>query len=359
MSNRHFPEAIGGLMRLSGTLTTKVIHHMPHLRNLVREWTELWQKCSNPSPFQRPEWLVPWAETFTPEKLHVVELRRGDELAGIAPMFAYDRHGETILAPLGAGITDYLDWLVSPDLASEGIVEILTALLDSDRSWNRIDLPDVPAWSTLLNYSEPGIFRWVSQELCPALQLPNQYAENRTAIPERQRKNLRTARNRIRRAGIFHVEIANCNTLPEFLDALFDLHTTRWQAFGMPGVLSESAIRSFHQRSAPELLQSGILRFYGLRFRGELIAVLHTVCGPDSICCYLQGFNPEFAFFSPGMQIIAAVVEDAAREGKKVVDFLRGSEPYKYAWGARDRKTSYLQVTRKELADQLSLRHAA
>ena len=57
---------------------------------------------------------------------------------------------------------------------------------------------------------------------------------------------------------------------------------------------------------------------------------------------YLQGFDPEFAWYSPGTQIIAAVIEDALREGKLELDFLRGSEAYKYSWGAHDSHTSRL-----------------
>jgi CelD/BcsL family acetyltransferase involved in cellulose biosynthesis len=65
--------------------------------------------------------------------------------------------------------------------------------------------------------------------------------------------------------------------------------------------------------------------------------------------CYLQGFDPEFRDFSPGAQLVGAVIEDAIREQKRAVDFLRGAESYKYAWGARDQITFRLQASRRAL----------
>jgi CelD/BcsL family acetyltransferase involved in cellulose biosynthesis len=339
-------------------LTTNIIREIASLQNISAEWTQLCEKCSRAGPFQRPEWLLPWLEAFKPQDLCVVELRRGRELVGLAPMFAYHWDACHILAPLGAGITDYLDWLILPELAREGIAHILIALHEMNQNWERMDLPDLPHSSALLEHSEIA-FKCTGQEICPAVLLCSESGSDKRVIPTGQRKNLRTARNRIRKAGGATVEIARLDTLPEFLDALFRLHTTRWRALGMPGVLSEVAIQKFHRRSAPELLRAGILRLYGLRFRGELIAVLHTLWGRDSAFCYLHGFDPAYAFFSPGMQIIAALIEDAAAQGKTVVDFLRGSEAYKYAWGARDTVTCSLQLSRRTLVQELCQMRAA
>lgn len=345
-------------MAYGQSLTTNIIRDSGSLQDISAEWTQLWEKCPRAGPFQRPEWLLPWLEAFKPQHLCVVELRRGRELVGLAAMFAYHWNGCHILAPLGAGITDYLDWLILPELAKEGIAHILIALHDMDQAWERIDLPDLPQSSVLLRHSQVA-FERTGQEICPAVLLASESGSEKRAIPPGQRKNLRTARNRIRKAGGATVEVARLDTLPEFLDALFRLHSTRWQALGMPGVLSEVAVQKFHRRSAPELLRAGILRLYGLRFRGELVAVLHSLWGRESAFCYLHGFDPAYAFFSPGMQIIAALVEDAAAQGKTTVDFLRGSEAYKYAWGARDSVTSFLQLSRQTLMEELCQMRAA
>ena len=346
-------------MPIAGELTTRVIRDCNSLRALRSEWTQLWERCPQLSSFQRPEWLLSWAEVFLPSRLCVVEVRRHRTMCGLAPMFCYERGGERVLAPLGAGITDYLDWLVQPEIAGEIIPKILECFANCDEPWDCLDMPDVRECSVLTKHGQILSVPPVSHQVCPALQLPNEASELRALMSERQRKNLRTARNRTQRAGAAQIEIANERTLPEFLQALLHLHSTRWQQFGMPGVLSEECVQTFHERSAPELLRAGVLRLYGLRFEGDLIAVLHTLSDSDTIYCYLQGFDPKYSFFSPGMQVIAAVIEDAIREGKRTVDFLRGAEPYKYSWGAGDRLTCHLEIGREEITRRLYDREAA
>src|SRR5262249_7465676 len=127
-----------------------------------------------------------------------------------------------------------------------------------------------------------------------------------------------------------------------FLDALFRLHSARWNSDGMPGVLCGADLRAFHSRVVQDLLPQNVVRLYGMRCSNRLIAVLYAIFERDIAYYYLQGFDPEFAWYSPGTQLIAAVVEDAVKEGKRQVDFLRGREKYKYAWGAQDRITTRL-----------------
>jgi CelD/BcsL family acetyltransferase involved in cellulose biosynthesis len=346
-------------MAFSGELTTRVIRDANSLRTFTAEWTELWKNCRELTSFQRPEWLLPWVDVFQPQKLCVVEVRRDGDLWGLAPMFCYDRGGDQVLAPLGAGISDYLDWLIRPQYAAETVLKIFACLLDLGEPWDILDLPDMPEISILTKHDDLLSLRHVSRQVCPVLVLPDGVCDLRAVLSERQRKNLRTARNRIQRAGTAQIEVATEQTLPEFLSALQSLHSSRWQNFGMPGVLSDERVQEFHERSAPELLRAGVLRFYGLRLNGELIAVLHTLSEQHTIYCYLQGFDPNYSFVSPGMQIIAAVIEDAIKQGKRIVDFLRGSEKYKYCWGARDRLTAHLQVSREDVARQLCQPEAA
>ena len=71
---------------------------------------------------------------------------------------------------------------------------------------------------------------------------------------------------------------------------------------------------------------------------------MYTLAERNVLYCYLQGFDPDYAEFSPGVQMIGAVVEDGVREAKQAVDFLRGREPYKYAWGAQDEPSFRLRA---------------
>jgi CelD/BcsL family acetyltransferase involved in cellulose biosynthesis len=144
------------------------------------------------------------------------------------------------------------------------------------------------------------------------------------------------ARHRADRAGGWSIEEADPESLTEMLGALVRLHTDRWRSRG-GGVLSDPRVLAFHGAAASSLFEAQVLRLLALRLRGRTAAVVYALALPDRLLCYLQGYDQEFAFFSPGTLLLGAVIEQAMREGRWEIDFLRGAEPYKYAWGAVDR----------------------
>ena len=48
---------------------------------------------------------------------------------------------------------------------------------------------------------------------------------------------------------------------------------------------------------------------------------------------YNSGFDPTRARLAPGIVLLAHVIRDAIERGFAIFDFLRGEEPYKYAFG--------------------------
>jgi CelD/BcsL family acetyltransferase involved in cellulose biosynthesis len=315
-------------------LNTRSITSLQELDGLAPEWTDLWQRSGSVTSFQRPEWLISWVEAFGPSELCVVEARHDNRLVGLAPMFIYKRATAGVLAPIGAGITDYLDWLVDPDYGFDSIDEMFRELNRHD--WQVMELLDLPSGSPLLH---AGTFRDSEPcDTCPAVRIAAGSAFNQI-VPRAQRRNLRTAQNRISREGTWQIETANSDTLSDFLNTLIRLHRARWTQMRESGVLADPKVQQFHHRAAPRLLNCGVLRFYGLRFQGRLIAVLQTFVEDNAVYCYMQGFDPAYVDFSPGVLVLEAVMRDAIREGRPVVDFLRGREPYKYSWGAQDQPT--------------------
>jgi CelD/BcsL family acetyltransferase involved in cellulose biosynthesis len=323
-----------------------VLRNLASAECLRSEWSDLWSRCQHATTFQRPEWLLAWMRSFGPSQPLLIEVRRSDQLVGIVPLLIYQNGSERVLALMGGGISDYLDVLVDPDFADETLA-VIWKYIGEEPGWTMLDLTDLPATSLLLHqWPDDYSFGKTVHDVCSGLTLPSKVEELKMLLPFRQLRNLRNARNRLRRAGEVHVEIATREALPLFLEALFRLHSVRWARAGLPGVLSDAAIQSFHKRVAPQLLERDVLRLYGLRLNGRFIACLYTLFERDTACCYLQGFDPEYACFSPGTQLLGAAIADATREGKQRVDFLRGREPYKQHWGAREVPTFRVQAGR-------------
>jgi len=329
---------------MSTEFNTRVLTRPAELREIAIEWSDLCDRCQV-TPFQRPEWLLSWVESFSPENLRVVEVRSGGTLVGLALLLIYPRGRDRVLAFMGGGISDYLDLLVDPLSEPEIVIAIVDALGELD-DWTTLDLTDLPA-SSVLHRTNLGRLA-TPHDNCSALLLPKTREELLQRLSKRQRANLRNARSRIQREGGGVVELATADTLPEFLEDLFRLHASRWSLSGQPGVLADENVKAFHRQSAPGLFARGLLRLYRLRVRQHVVAVVYTLFERSTIFCYLQSYDPEFGHLSPGTHLMFSVTEDAIQSGVSKFDLLRGQEAYKRHWRAEIEATHRIQLVRLE-----------
>jgi CelD/BcsL family acetyltransferase involved in cellulose biosynthesis len=309
------------------------------LEALEPAWADLWSRAPAATPFQAPAWLIPWWRHIGGGRLRVLAARAGGRLVGLLPMFLQQAPEGEKLLPLGIAISDYLDALYEDGHGPEVAAAMLWHLAERHRDWHVCELHPLPAGSPLLE--APGTPEYASEALpfepCLVVEIPPEAASLRHVLPKRMRKNLRYFGARAARLGRISFETATVASVPEMLDALFELHATRWAREGRPGVLAGPAIRAFHDAAAPALLSAGLLRLYALRLDGRIIAVLHAMHANRRAYCYMSGFDPDLAEISPGTLILAHAVEQAIGERAFEVDFLRGREPYKYFWGVRER----------------------
>ena len=299
------------------------------LESLAPEWDALWRRCPQATPFQSPAWLLPWWRQFGTGRPRVAVARdAGGRLAGVLPLYELDGR----LLPIGAGLTDLQDALLTPGLDTEAAGALLREV--SGATALPCDLTDLPPAASLLAAQAPAGWRdtRTPADPCPVLR--------DDAIPARQRRKLRMARHRAGRAGGWRVEIATEATLPAALDALIRLHGAAWEARGQRGVFADPRVAACHREAAPALLRAGALRLATLTLAGHVAAAVHALVAPGRLFLYLNGWDPAASFHSPGTLLVGALLEQAAQEGRTEIDFLRGGESYKYAWGAQDRWNS-------------------
>jgi CelD/BcsL family acetyltransferase involved in cellulose biosynthesis len=326
-----------------------VVKTAEEAEQIASEWSALWERCPNATTFQRPEWIISWIDTFRPQEPLILEIRENGELVGVAPFLIYEEGSQRILGLMGGGVSDYLDILVEPDRCQQTLSEIMAFITQSEFCWDVLNLTDLPATSRLLEFAADSGLKPSHHDICTELVLPSGVEHLKNVISKHKYENLRNARSRMRRSGEGQIELATRETLYEFLDALFELHAMRWKEFGESGVLADPHIQAFHRKVAPELLDRAVLRFYGLRLEGRLVATLYSFFEREAVYCYLQGFDPAYASLSAGTLLLGAVIEDAISEGKKRVDFLRGQESYKYSWGVKDVPTCRIVAPRRSI----------
>jgi CelD/BcsL family acetyltransferase involved in cellulose biosynthesis len=317
------------------------------LGELRPDWLELWRCSEKSTPFQSPDWLIPWWKHIGEGKLRTLVLRRNARVVGIVPLYVHVRPQTSLreLFPVGIATTDYLDAIFDGRFASAGAAALFNYLEEIQTDWDICDLQQLPPQSPLLKAPIPEHWR---DEIsvhgpCPVLSLPSSAAELSTVVSSRLLKELRYASRRLQKLGNVTFEAATASTLEEFLEALLRLHHARWAVRGEPGVLTENGVRMAHYETAARFLDADLLRLYALRLNQKIIAVyygfMHCDANQRRAYFYLSGFDPEFARLSPAGLIVEHAIRAAINERAAEFDFLRGSEPYKYRWGARDRST--------------------
>ena len=314
---------------------------------LAEEWTALLSRCPSATPFQTPEWLIPWWRCLGQGTLFALALRRSGKLAGLFPYCIEGSPPRLVL--MGTGVTDYLDILLDPDCEREGMNAMFDFLLRDGAAWTGGDFSELRVDSPLLKATFPArLEAYVAPcSTCPVAALPPTVEAFSAGLSSGQRRHVERTKKKILEANAISLLRADEHSLEEFLGELFRLHQSRWKERNLPGVLSEGRIREFHRQAAAGLLRRGLLNLYCLKFNDTTVAAIYAIRGKERMYSYIGGFDPAFEHLSPGMVALDFVIEDSIRKGVREFDFLRGAEPYKYLWGARDRSNYRISFRRR------------
>ena len=263
---------------------------------------------------------------------------------------------------------DYATILAAPaDLpfVAAAVVESLTRPPDLEhgsQEWDAVDLrrlrltdPVLPALEMLLQGADPS---WdVSREqedVCPVITAPSgDWDEYLATLDKKDRHEIR---RKIRRAAVIgDLRIDISAPTAETIDMFIDLHTRRFGEDGLfpSGPGGDRSRRFIHRLAELE-------RDYP--DGGQLhVGIVH--CGPrlvwsmlafdDGETCFLYnaGMDPASSDVSPGITGTAMYFQDRLAAGRRRFDFLRGDEPYKYEWGAKDEPIERLLVLRTGAVD--------
>lgn len=335
------------LLEAARPLTVEELRGPDDLARLQPEWSALWARCPTATPFLSPEWLLPWWRHVGEGQLWALAFRSGGALVGLAPLYVYQRPASSTreLFLLGIGTTDYLDVLFEP-AHEAACLEALTAHLAASTSrWDVCDFQQLRPGSPLLRLPAPSGWadRVTPHEACPVLPIPPGTRDLEQCVPRRMLHNLCYYQRRAERRGRVRYERATQENLDELFDALLRLHQARWSTRGEPGVLADPRVQQAHREALLGLLELGALRLYALRLDDRIVASFYGFADPGRpgkrVYYYLGGFDPELEGLSLGTLLIGHALREAVREGAAVFDFLRGSEGYKYLWGAQDQGT--------------------
>jgi CelD/BcsL family acetyltransferase involved in cellulose biosynthesis len=323
--------------------TVEVVTRLERLRELEPGLHQLFARDRRATPFQAPDWLLAWAETFVaPGQLRVFVVRRAERLVLCLPLRLREQAGQRTLAWIGEGISDYLDALVDDAIEPQALQLARGMLQELSLQVDRVELSDLPDRSALPRLLEGASGARLEEcARCPKLRLPAQPGDYEQVLPHWLRRNLQRTQVRLARRGALDWHSADAGNVAALLQVFFDLHGASWRARGEAGVLADANVRAFHQRAAPRLVARGMLDLSVLFVAGRPVAASYVLTRTD-VHLYLLGYDPELAGVSLGSLLIWRSISTAIQQGRRQCDFLRGQEAYKYDWGAEDTLTQRL-----------------
>ncbi|PAX08044.1 GNAT family N-acetyltransferase [Sphingomonas lenta] len=309
------------------------------------EWWDLHRRDPRATPFQSPAWAEAWwTHLGGGERLDAEVRDASGRLVAALPLFVWNDERTRRLVPVGAGHSDYLDALIDPD--ADALPAIWDTILATADRWDELLLPDLRPDSPLLG-PVPSGWRAADEphEVCPVMPLPDA-PPLLAGMSKSKRRKVQHDRNRADALGGVTEELVDAHGLDEALDALFALHAARWEAAGELGVLADPRIQAFHRAAAPALMEAGLLRVGVVRHHGCVVAVLLGFADGRRGYSYINGVDQSIPGQSFGTLAFRLLIEDALGNGARAFHFLRGEEPYKYAWGAEPLTTVRRRVTR-------------
>jgi CelD/BcsL family acetyltransferase involved in cellulose biosynthesis len=316
----------------------ELIRSQSALEFVAPAWSKL-ARDLNASPFQSPDWLIPFANIFVAEQdLRVLAWFENDDLIALAPFYLHTESGYRKLLLLGSGLSDYLNILCRPEHTDRVLASIKEWLIENAAAWDHCNLVQLPPCSPLLKLSAPS-----PAIPCPILPLANSLEET---IPPRQYEKLNYYRRRAAKHGHFEIIRAKCDNCEALMQKLFDLHRARWSSLNENGVLSDPRVQRFHLEVSKRFARSNRLRLYAATLNGTIFGVLYAFAKARRTFFYLNGFDPAHEKFSPGTLLIGHAIEQALSENHEAFDFLRGQESYKYVWGAQDTPTFSVKLNK-------------
>ena len=339
----------------SPELTVRVFRTWEDMLSLSVTWNEFLAKSSAATICLTFEWLESWWMAYKESReLFVVSICGLDgTLVGIAPFYRTNHPNHTgtrfpirMLRFLGTGTdgtSTSLDFIIRKGYETTGVRRLLRWLAESRSEWDILDLHLMPAESPTIAVLMEQLKHcgWPhSQKEEPHLivPLPDQYETYLSSLSKKMRSELPYEHRRLLRK--FKVDVRKIQAeaeLPQAIETLFRLNTSRWQARGQRGSFHNEEKRILCREIAKRFLARGWLDFWLLELNGDPAAIEYGFRYKDTYYPLWVALNTEYKTYEAGSVLRSLIIQALINEGIHFYELMNGIEPYKMRWGAEQR----------------------
>lgn len=329
--------------------------HKGPIEDLLAEWTELFAKDPEATPFASPTWAVAWWRHWGADvDLWIVTVRNSaGELVGLAPLVRTWRGPVRTLRGLGSGVGNYWDVIAPSALRAEVQEACAMQMAVASGQWDLFHVDRLPPGSTTpAALSKAGLrVRDRFSVRAPWLTLPSAFDEYLAGLSASRRSKVG---RHLRPLDNGEIEVAGVNHPDEIARAVRrwqELRVAWWASRDRPINPEHAAerFRAFTTDAVQGLVAEGLALVREFRKDGEVIGVAIDFVDDRTMYYWLNGFDPRFEKLRLGHAFIASGIRSAIERGLKGYDFMIGTESYKYDYGSEDRVLGGVMVSNSRM----------
>jgi CelD/BcsL family acetyltransferase involved in cellulose biosynthesis len=324
--------------RRGETLSAIVLRDLAEARPYEPAWRAL--AGATDQPFGTPAWMWAWWKNAAPveARLRTVVVSSGDEVVGIAPLFAERRWGVWRYRILGAGVSSRVDFLARPGREREVASAVAGCLREESPRPDVIVFDGIRSdspWPELLaqvwpSKRKPRLYREYSMP-SPFLGLsPPDFAAWFGGKSSHFRARMRRGVRKLEAMGGAVRLVSEPHDVEQYVSEFARLHRSRWVARGGSGVLTDRVERALREAALRPEGESPV-DLWVVDLPGGTLSVQVFVRAGREVCYWLGGFDEELPGTRPGPAILTLfrVVERACSSGATGLDLGPGDQPYK------------------------------
>jgi hypothetical protein len=312
---------------------------------LQEPWNELLSRSHAPKIFFSWEWFHLWLKHFWHgEDFHSLLAKDGlGGLVGIVPLIVNQNPDGVAAQFIGDPNTwDYRDMIIDQTLIEPVLVFLLSYLKEKVKGDGNIELSGLSEHSLtkrcIVKPAENLGFQvqLLPEDTCPILSLPATWEAYLRLLKKKDKHELERKTRKINReAQVALYKVKDTDKIRKEMEDFFTLHRASRQE--KAGFMDDEMV-SYFLSIADLFIQQGRLNLSFLTANGKKIAVILGFEYLDTLYVYNSGYEPHYSSWSPGIVLMGMILQDCIQRGIKIVDFLRGNEPYKYKLGEVDNR---------------------
>lgn len=298
-------------------------------------WLALLDQAPSRSVFMTPAWQREWLGAFgagRPVRVLTVS-DTGEALAGLLPLYEEEPGLWRIVG--GIEVSDYLDLIAAPGRDEEVWEAVLQHRAAERDTWHLRGVRAASATAARLPALAPahGLRAEVErEERCPVLELPDSWDTYLGRLSGKDRHELRRKMRKLENE-LPEVRVRNVSAPAELDAALGEFLRLHRQSRTGKAKFMDERMERFFRAGLGALAEQGWVRLWLLESAGTAVASFICTEYGGSVGLYNSGFDPAHSKLAPGIVLLGHVIRDAIERRIPLFDFLRGDEPYKYAFG--------------------------